>query len=291
MFEKPQFLYKYCTADRAIQILQDQYLYLCPPKDLNDLYEGSLGRMLKYTPEIGFELRWRQIRCYAGWDEEESKSFVRENHDPEEARRNFDYTTDRLRELNALSRQHSGIICFSERRDDQRMWGTYGDNHQGVCIEFVNHGQSSLIERHCLPVLYSNERLDSSLPELMQEDGSLDAGLFAFFCYFRKTLDWESEREWRILMLANETQTMESRRMRFSNEDVKRIFVGPRIREEHLARIGELSFGESRDWGIFKLRPNSDLGRTEFEGVESVKSFDDLKYWIPALRTFNDEPN
>lgn len=284
--DKPRFLYKYCSADRALQVLEDLYVYLCPPKDLNDLYEGSLGRMLQYSPEIGFELKWRQIRAHTGWGDEEAKQFVREeDHDPDDLRANFDYTADRLRELNALVRHHAGIACFSERRGDQRMWGTYGDNHQGVCIEFANHGEASLIHRHCLPVLYGNERLDNSLPELMREDGSLHAELFAYYCYLRKTRDWESEREWRILMLANDAQPPESRRLSFQRADVKRVFLGPRISSEHSDRIHELASRMSPDWGVFRLRPDSDRGITDFEGIEVVKSFEDLEYWWPAIRS------
>ena len=31
---------------------------------------------------------------------------------------------------------HSGVTCFTSRRNDQRMWGTYGDNHAGAVLSF-----------------------------------------------------------------------------------------------------------------------------------------------------------
>jgi Protein of unknown function (DUF2971) len=279
-FKKPPFLYKYCSLERAVQILKDQYVYLCAPEDLNDLFEGSVGRIPEYTPEIGFELEWRRIRAYTGWTNEESKSFVREQNDEAEMLSGFNYSVDQLKILNSLVRKHSGITCFSEHRMDQRMWGTYGDNHRGVCIEFVNHGPSSLIGKHALPVVYEGKQDTEVVSDVMSDDGTLNIGLFGFHFYLKKSIAWESEREWRILMLSAKNQSAEDRKLRFERTDVKRIFLGPRVTESDAALIHEFAKREAHKWSVFQLRADSDSGTTSLEGVEALGSSEDLRYWV-----------
>lgn len=61
--EKPRFLYKYWTAERAAQILRDQYLYLAP---INHLFEFALLALLSEddsTPATTTPRTWQRPDC------------------------------------------------------------------------------------------------------------------------------------------------------------------------------------------------------------------------------------
>ena len=49
--EKPDYLYKYCSLERGLQILKDCELFLCPPQNLNDLFELSVMPHVEYNEE------------------------------------------------------------------------------------------------------------------------------------------------------------------------------------------------------------------------------------------------
>jgi hypothetical protein len=286
---KPKYLYKYCSAQRAAQILRDGYVYLCPPKDLNDLFEGSLGRLLKFRNDVALELQCKNLMFHTDWSRDETLEFIEKSISEESIRKNFDFMVDNIRQLNESLREHSGITCFSEIRDDQRMWGTYGDNHGGVCIEFWSQGNKSVIHDRAFPVIYSNERVDDRLSELFNDDCSLNVNALLYYCYLRKTLDWRDEREWRVLILANEEQTTESRKLFFASSNIRRIFLGPRISGADRDNIHEISRAKNADWGIYDLLPKSDEGAIAFEGFEVVKSFEDIKYWLPKTQQKDEE--
>src|SRR5262245_28442935 len=75
----PKYLYRYCSADRAIQILRDKTLYLCPPEKLNDVFEGAVGSAVRYDAALARELEVRRYMGLAGLDRPMAEEIVNES--------------------------------------------------------------------------------------------------------------------------------------------------------------------------------------------------------------------
>lgn len=273
--EKPDYLYKYCNVERGLQILKDCALYLCPPKELNDIFEFSVMAHVEYNEERAKFLE--HVRFIAkGLDDEDARNLV-SNSDKSELKDNFEYFYNGLRKLNEDMMLHSGTTCFSERFMDQRMWATYGDNHGGVCIQFSKACGESSVHNRVLPVEYSDEKMEI-LPEILERDGSLDTERLGRLFFLRKTPEWRDEGEWRILMLANEEQTTAERLIRFDPRDIRRVFVGPRVSDDDLDTIRSVVRGFGHDWTIIQVKPDSVKSFIGFEGIEQPRCFADIEF-------------
>ena len=111
--EKPDYLYKYCNLERGLQILKDCTLYLCPPNELNDLFEFSVMAHVEYNEERAKFLE--HVRYVAsGLNDEDAKHLVSKSNEVE-LKENFEHFYKGLKKLNEDMRLHSGTTCFSER--------------------------------------------------------------------------------------------------------------------------------------------------------------------------------
>jgi hypothetical protein len=194
----PDYLYKYCSAERALQVLRDNQLYLCPPDKFNALYEGSIARLTHYSPEAGLDLAAKIAWIRHGLPVEDARLLLKERMPEEEVKKTFVDIASWLKGPAEKLRLNSGVTCFSTRRDDQHMWGTYGVNHFGACIEFCNRSGASEIIRRAQPVLYKDGSLADKLPELLKDDLSLDMYRLALWCFFVKSTDWRDGSELRV---------------------------------------------------------------------------------------------
>jgi|SRR5579871_278404 len=287
MGEKPRYLYKYCSADRALQVLSENTLYLCPPEQLNDLCEFTISRLGSYDRVRAKFLEYVRWRAH-GLSKDEANARV-EKMPEDELRKNYEYFETKLRELNSDARLHSGVTCFSARFMDQRMWSQYGDNHAGVIIQFSNADDASKVHTHALPVRYSNDTGDEILARLMRPNGAIDVEVLASELYLTKTKDWRDEEEWRILMLAVTHQSREDRLFAFPSENVRRVFLGPRISQAHRSKIEEICRQQGA-WSVIDVVPVPNEARFEYRGVERIKSFADLEFWEEHRLRPTDKP-
>ena len=93
-------------------------------------------------------------------------------------------------------REHSGIIALSEAFNHQKMWGTYGDNHSGACIQFWRDKGNSRVHKYALPIEYSQRDLTAELISRLADNGSASNQLLGELLYLRKTPEWQEEQEW-----------------------------------------------------------------------------------------------
>lgn len=93
------------------------------------------------------------------------------------------------------------VCSFTERFDSILMWSHYAEQHQGICIEydFSNEKQAALVH----PVLYSDKFYNMKA----HHSGTLNLKLSSL----TKSKDWEYEKEWRIAMIAGDTDSMRIR--------------------------------------------------------------------------------
>lgn len=95
------------------------------------------------------------------------------------------------------------LTCFTESFTNMPMWAHYGDNHQGVCIEydFSQLPVENDFSKHLYPVGYESNRYDiTNLLRMLFTEDQLDPRInLLFFIMLMKHKSWAYEKEWRIL--------------------------------------------------------------------------------------------
>jgi hypothetical protein len=65
------------------------------------------------------------------------------------------------------------------------MWGTYGYNHAGACIEFHSADGTSNFSNHLMPVLYADRKMPICPSELMTERLGIDQWMLGVFLLYQ----------------------------------------------------------------------------------------------------------
>lgn len=91
------------------------------------------------------------------------------------------------------SAERLGMLCLTERADNQLMWGHYASSHSGICLGFDTTTHPFNL---ALKVGYSDERPTFRVMERGEEKkvGMIFSALRA------KASHWDYEREWRVFM-------------------------------------------------------------------------------------------
>jgi Protein of unknown function (DUF2971) len=277
--EKPKFLYKYHSAQRVAQIVRDLTFYFAPVAQLNDLYEFRVKSLYTETPESRLRVYAKGLVYQGVCDTiEEGLKFIDEDliADVQES---YEYTMSMVKEQLVNIMHNSGVTCFSEHRNNQRMWGTYGDNHSGAVIEFDTSSEKSKFASHLMPVFYLKEKPKICPSELISKEMTVDQLVFGFSCCC-KTYDWRDEGEWRLLLLANEEQSDEQRIVPFERAAISRIFLGPRIKKEDEDEIWLAAGLHQPSIPIFKRKIDEIDSQEEHVGFEMLHSYAQLEYWF-----------
>ncbi len=277
--DTPKYLYRYCSANRAIQILHDKYLYLASVDQLNDLYESAVGTLLRPTRAAVEELAVKRIMTLGELSRRQAEEYVKDKISDADKRESFEFFLKNVQERNRRMRNFSGIVCFSATFNDQRMWGTYGDGHAGACIQFWDDNDSSVIHKAALPVLYTRETILDLLLEMTNEQGEL-AAKDLMLLFLTKSTDWEGEDEWRIINLGEHEDDQKWRQLHFPASNIRRIFLGGRMPQPLRDEIRALS--DLNDWSVIQLVYDADSGESHWEGAENVNR-DDLEFWIERI--------
>jgi hypothetical protein len=106
--------------------------------------------------------------------------------------------------------QQVSVLSLSEVNDNLLMWAHYAESHKGFAIGFdachayfdQRHHSEDLI-RHLAPVVYSENRPAAVLlnPSLSESE---QAARFSAGFLLTKSIDWQYEREWRMLRSVDE---------------------------------------------------------------------------------------
>ncbi|MGE0133390.1 MAG: DUF2971 domain-containing protein [Blastocatellales bacterium] len=158
-----------------------------------------------------------------------------------------------------------GIFCLTEKPDNLLMWAHYADSHQGFVVEFegadrfFNQRRSKDDEFcHVRKVKYSDKRPTLSLSEIE----SLDT-------FLTKSLDWEYEQEWRMLMplpMANrviKAMPIDIHLFKFPRRMVKAVILGSRANESLKRRITDI-LKTSKEYDHVHIR-QAQIDREEFK--------------------------
>lgn len=133
-----------------------------------------------------------------------------------------------LQNCRTEAKEINKIACFSENVKSVTMWSHYSDYHKGFVLEYDLRSSDFLVCSYCkdknacmdrktaqlYPVIYTNNRYDATeyacntiVHKLLTSNG-YEANihqhdkLFPEKMFLNKALDWEYEKEWRLLCYA-----------------------------------------------------------------------------------------
>ena len=106
-------------------------------------------------------------------------------------------------------RDNIKVCCFSEELNSMPMWAHYADNHTGICIEydFSKLDYDDKFSKYIFPIRYRREKYD--ITEFLRkvfEENAEERMYLLFFLMQIKHLSWNYEKEWRIILKANENK-------------------------------------------------------------------------------------
>ncbi len=204
----PEFLYKYTSVARALEVLLTGEVYFSHRRELNDPFDG------KQTLDLSTcEKRKEAIKlANSEFKEHEEKGHdmssmlsgrSREEHQERLVEDN-DYTNSQVQKLaeDIEDAGNMGIYCFSRKNDSIIMWAHYANNHQGCCLEFnfQEHEFRSVEKgkfRFPFSFIHSVKYSDKYPTPTFGEESVPHKGTNSYMC---KSKDWKYENEWRALM-------------------------------------------------------------------------------------------
>jgi len=285
--ERPNFVYKYASADRVAGILRDLTFYFGAAAPQNDLFEFRVQSLLAQSSGTAHRVFANYLLATGEARDVDDALNTARTGDQEIVQAISDDLIEKLNEQLSLVREHSGVTCFSSRRNDQRMWAAYGDNHAGAAIEFTTSLDRSRFASHLSRVLYVNKKLPIC-PSMMFMQGSLDPRLASMLLCVKHT-DWRDEEEWRLLLLADSPQSHADRIVTFERTAITRVFLGPRIAPDEEEAIRSAAARHEPPIPVFKRRIHPELAYEDVVGFEIIQSPEQLAYWMSLSR--NDHPN
>ena len=125
-----------------------------------------------------------------------------------------------------LQAENNKVSCFSEVNDSLLMWAYYAKNYAGVCLRF-NAPMDKILSEHCKKVQYSNHYIN-------------DRG---FGNYFRKSIHWSHEQEWRIVCDTSEQY--------LPVDSVDAIYLGIRMDNDTVREF--INLGKQYNLEVYKM--------------------------------------
>ena len=157
-------------------------MYLRRFDELNDPFEGSFLDDVK-------KIKFNYNESLSHLNEEE-KEYL-ESQILEKRRKDY------LKIQNEYKKTYR-VACFSQDNDSAPMWAFYGDEHEGICIEYDFHDEMKFRE-FCYPIKYVDETNNNSITKLLIENKDL-TNRSVQELFLKKYKSWNYEKEWRIVI-------------------------------------------------------------------------------------------
>ncbi|MFC0340241.1 DUF2971 domain-containing protein [Paracoccus niistensis] len=258
----PRFLYKYLSAERVGNVLEEGTVRFTPLLNTNDTFEirstfdtlagpkmlAMLSEQMDKTlseemvrkliagilkekglgflsPELVLQIaEQRYGGCFMGILRAEMQQAV--------DRMLIPYLNDPVNVKNLLEEMGRDLLCFSlsERMDSPPMWAHYADNNAGFVVAFNTEN------------IWFRQRKNGEktrLQKVVYFDGKIDEPLDnPQAAFISKTTDWSYEREWRLYIKEGQADltvgTVENpiHLLKFPPEAIDRVILGPRTLPE-----------------------------------------------------------
>lgn len=185
------------------------------------------------------------------------------------------------------------MTCFSESNKNLLMWSHYAEKHKGFCVEYdlKRLDSNDKVIEHLYPVLYKEKRqykrdiksLIESLEDLNnaiqyndEYDGELELNdILPLF--LTKGLDWEYEKEWRIIYTKKEMYDLDDSKLYSCNipfHCISAVYLGYRINPEvkkHIKEICKRISTDSSKISVFQAKLSPSSYELEYELCSDVE--------------------
>jgi hypothetical protein len=226
----PRFLYKYRKLAETPADIQHEYLadfvvenrlYMSSPRDFNDPFDMTAQARLGNS-RIAIRKKFEAIAKRNGLSFKERKKSV----DNIMAKSNAEIleTVTHAHEQLAAS---AGVFSLSSDPRSVLMWGHYGGDHTGACLQFeVARGPEVFLEALLVSYVRDYPSYDWTIE---------DAGAQLIETLTHKFIDWKYENEWRLVH-QNGARAYRS----FPPESLRSIILGCRTSEKQVALLEAL---------------------------------------------------
>lgn len=165
----------------------------------------------------------------------------------------------------------SKILCLTRSLNNILMWSHYAQNHEGALLVFSPRSQDSMFDR-AIQIFYTDELpyiFDSEeVPLFFTGQTSFTDRAFlvniANKVIFRKTKDWEYEREWRIMAGDGRSPDEEIEYVPFDEADLIGVIFGCRANNSNIQEIQDIVRTHYSSAKIFKARRSGHSSTLEY---------------------------
>lgn len=215
---RPEKIYRYMRFDDYWEknIFEGQ-AYLGEANNLNDPFDCLVYIDDKVYLEYMFQI---SCKIFPEINKKELRKIVKESINDE--------LEKQLRNMKKKFR----VACFTENNDSPLMWAHYTDNHKGFCIEYDLTKLPEGYRYGIFPVLYSDKRYDVTNAVVTRNKNLL------MNPYYFKSLNWEYEKEWRIVI--TEDLVTDGEYYADFHDGITGIYLGLKSFECHKEKIDKI---------------------------------------------------
>jgi len=272
-----EYFYKYVTADVAYKILYSLQVKCSSPflfndpfdsqiivhhdvRDEKDLVERTVGTICKswkgYIKD-GDDKGAAQIVC----DE-----MLRDNNFVSERYQAFLRFYEDINKVMPAIAKTDRIFCVSEINDNLLMWAHYADNHTGVVIKLRCVPEKASALCAAKPIKYSLTMPLINMEDMFDTVENASLKLLEKIL-LTKSLDWGYEKEWRVVLKAqNENNDFDYRSL-FADE-LDSIYLGCRISDKDKRAIIDMVRTTRKNIKVFESRKNDLKFELEFLEID-----------------------
>lgn len=223
----PGLIYKYCPLNlNSLRVLIDNKLYLGPPINFNDPFEGDFEfKKANKLPDKDILVKLFgkprvDLSLYSLADYNEITEFYLRN----------------------LIKNKYGVSCFSTINNNPLMWGHYSDSRKGICLEFDTTKLISSFDK-----LYSNQNVKLEKVRYTKKLLKLEAKLKGNNILYGKDRynflsikqrHWSYEKEYRLIVNIDDDNY--SRYFHLENDCITKIIIGDRMDQDDQRMLDKL---------------------------------------------------
>jgi len=224
-------LFKYSPINGwTIEGLRDKTIHFKCPADYNDPFDCRINLVIDGTDE-----QWESYRKRIGITAEQLNEYKKTS------KVTFENSGEYYKEIHRHSLRTIHLSCFSEISDNILMWSHYANSHKGICLMFetVKYDTIQFMIFNNQDVHYTNSNLppdhvgiirvrySEKLPEAYNHLEYYKDKIAPFL--MTKSLDWEYEKEWRMML---PQEALKTENPRYLDGQLKGIIFGLNCSDE-----------------------------------------------------------
>ncbi len=234
----PKLIYKYEGTDQfSLLNLKNGGIYFAAPSDFNDPYDCNLGFHLGFDTSKLQKYRKGEFPFHDDRSTELQTELNTRTDD--ELKQLISPIATKVIETNIQKmRNDFGVSCFSEINNNLLLWSHYSNSGQGFCLEFDTSYEpfTKIFKVNYKTELPTLDAIDIFNNTKLNDTQLNDASKL----WLTKSIDWEYEKEWRIIHKSKGTLFI------YPQEALKSIYFGPLVKRAFLEIICLILQGQNK---------------------------------------------